>query len=39
MVSFNVVKVKFAGVQSYLKFHCNIETFAYNFFHEDKIIS
>ena len=29
----------FAGVQSYLKFHYNIENFACDFSHQDKILS
>ena len=29
----------FAGVQSYFQFHCNIEKFACDFSHQDKIFS
>ena len=29
----------FAGAQSYFKFHCNIEKFACDFSHQDKILS
>ena len=46
VVTFFIYKCKmqfcwlhFAGVQSYLKFHYNIETFACNFAHQDKILS
>ena len=29
----------FAGIQSYLKFNCNIERFASDFAHQNKILS
>ena len=46
MITFFIYKCKteggnpaFAGVQSYLKFHYNIEKLACDFSHQDKILS